>query len=154
MGWELPIKSCFRKPKGNLELSLCCDCSHPTFPKAAGAPLPALTWLSSRSMLVSSRFRMNLWGNSAFFSSLMCSENLCSGLQKKITLVRRGKKRAQNMPWWLSCEILVLFGGNESSCAFSWNYGEPGRVGRKRFFLIPSFRDSDSSREGSLLLMR
>lgn len=91
MGWELPIKSCFRKPKGNLELSLCCDCSHPTFPKAAGAPLPALTWLSSRSMLVSSRFRMNLWGNSAFFSSLMCSENLCSGLQKKITLVRRGK---------------------------------------------------------------
>lgn len=39
------------------------------------------TWLSSLSMLASSRFRMNFFWKSMLRSSLMCSENLCSGLK-------------------------------------------------------------------------
>lgn len=48
------------------------------------------TWLSSLSMLASSLLRMNFFWKSMLRSSLMCSENLCSGLynQKKQTLWR------------------------------------------------------------------
>lgn len=58
-----------------------------------------LTWLSSRSMLVSSRFRMNLCGNSELFSSLMCSEKRCSGLRRRPKWTfnkRKNKKKTEN----------------------------------------------------------
>lgn len=67
-----------------------------------GPPFPFFTWLSSRSTLASSLFRMNLCWNSVFFSSFMCSENLCSGLKcgkkgEKDLYVRRRAPRHSSL---------------------------------------------------------
>lgn len=50
-----------------------------------------ITWLSSLSILTSSLLRINFFWKSKFLSSLMCSENLWSGLKKKIYSATLGR---------------------------------------------------------------